>query len=337
MAVDPDRAFRHDLAMSGLFVRLKRFWDGQARLGKVLTIVVAVVIVYAAIGAISNVGDEPNGESSDAIPLLSRNGKWTAFTSDDGIHVGRLGAVARRITDPGKGTDDYPEWSPDGLRIVFARFGGEWSDPQMLYVVNRDGSGLRRLTKGDDTDPSWSPDGKTIAFNHKHVALVSLDENVYAIDVNGTGKRLLLGNAREPAWSPDGSKIAFVRQDGRGLLGGAIAILDLKTKRIEQVVPSKRYAGAPAWSPDGRQIAFEESSHVPSDEPYGFGIPEIYVVNVDGTGLRRLTKDREAYDWAPTWTPDGRIVFASDRGGPSQLYVMNGDGTGVRRFVIERK
>jgi Tol biopolymer transport system component len=55
---------------------------------------------------------------------------------------------------------------------------------------------------------------------------------------------------------------------------------------------------------------------------------------VDGTGLRRLTKNRKADDFAPTWTPDGRIVFHSNRGG---LYVMNRDGTGVRRFVVERK
>ena len=91
------------------------------------------------------------------------------------------------------------------------------------------------------------------------------------------------------------------------------------------MVPSKLEPGGPAWSRDGRQIAFVESSHARS---------EIYVVKVDGTGLRRLTKNRKADDFAPTWTPDGRIVFHSNRGG---LYVMNRDGTGVRRFVVERK
>ena len=59
---------------------------------------------------------------------------------------------------------------------------------------------------------------------------------------------------------------------------------------------------------------------------------EIYVVNADGTGLRRLTRNTEP-DSSPTWTPDGRIVFARDRaGGVEELYVMNRDGRGVRRF-----
>jgi TolB protein len=169
-------------------------------------------------------------------------------------------------------------------------------------------------------------------FNHGHAQDdLSLDENVYAIDVNGTGKRLLLGNAQEPAWSPDGSKIAFVRG-----LGDAIAVFDLKSKSSRRVIRSKSYAAAPAFSRDGTRLAFED---VPEDArvdiPYSICCSEIYVVNLDGTGLRRLTRNKEV-DWGPTWTPDGRIVFHSDRGGPERLYVMNGDGSGVRRFVNQR-
>lgn len=54
---------------------------------------------------------------------------------------------------------------------------------------------------------------------------------------------------------------------------------------------------------------------------------EIYVVNADGSGLRRLT-DNRVFDSDPQWSSDGRrIAFTSERDGNSEVYVMNADGT----------
>ena len=61
------------------------------------------------------------------------------------------------------------------------------------------------------------------------------------------------------------------------------------------------------------------------------GNSEIYVMNVDGTGLLRLTNDA-GRDADPAWSPDGkRIAFASDRAGSSDIYVMNADGSNLVR------
>jgi TolB protein len=69
--------------------------------------------------------------------------------------------------------DGDPAWSPDGRRLAFVRVRGGRSD---IYVVNRDGSGLRRLahaitfrpmpgsSSGFAANPAWSPDGQKIAF-----------------------------------------------------------------------------------------------------------------------------------------------------------------------------
>jgi dipeptidyl aminopeptidase/acylaminoacyl peptidase len=73
-----------------------------------------------------------------------------------------------------------------------------------------------------------------------------------------------------------------------------------------------------AWSPDGKEIAFASSRD---------GNREIYVMQADGSNLRRLTWDA-AWDAYPAWAPDGkRIVFVSYRDGNANLYVMNADGS----------
>jgi len=76
--------------------------------------------------------------------------------------------------------------------------------------------------------------------------------------------------------------------------------------------------GHPTLSPDGRRVAFA------SDRA---GSADIWVVGIDGTGLRRLT-DHPAEDSWPSWSPDGtRIAFASTRDDPAgDLWVMPAAG-----------
>ncbi|HAT49238.1 MAG: Tol-Pal system protein TolB [Nitrospirae bacterium] len=84
---------------------------------------------------------------------------------------------------------------------------------------------------------------------------------------------------------------------------------------------------APAWSPNGRSMAVTLSMD---------GNSEIYLRDIDGGGLRRLTEN-SAIDTSPSFSPDGsQIVFNSDRGGSPQIYVMDAaDGGNVRRLTFE--
>ena len=80
----------------------------------------------------------------------------------------------------------------------------------------------------------------------------------------------------------------------------------------------------PAWRPDGKALVFE--STLP-------GVYSIYTINLDGTGLTRLTPDSANNEQAH-YSPNGaRIVFSSDRAGHTDLYLMDADGSGVKRLT----
>ncbi len=82
-----------------------------------------------------------------------------------------------------------------------------------LYVVNVDGSGLRRLA-GGVIDPDVSPDGRQVAFTRWDGAEFG---TLYTINLDGSSERALIGESRQaksPTWSPDGREIVFSFQKG---------------------------------------------------------------------------------------------------------------------------
>ena len=95
--------------------------------------------------------------------------------------------------------------------------------------------------------------------------------------------------------------------------------------RVQHDPPAQRVVSSetPSWSPDGKRLAFSAGPALQH---------QIYVIDVDGGGARRLTSG-EQNRW-PAWSPDGRsIVFMSDRDGQGELYVMNVDGSSQRRLT----
>jgi Tol biopolymer transport system component len=72
---------------------------------------------------------------------------------------------------------------------------------------------------------------------------------------------------------------------------------------------------------------------VASKRPPSNGNGEIYVINANGSGLRRLTRNA-ATDDAPAWSPDGRkIAFMREPDGDGEIYLINADGSGQRRLT----
>jgi len=130
-----------------------------------------------------------------------------------------------------------------------------------------------------------------------------------------------------PVWSPDGTKIAFI--SNRNYLF-SLYVMNADGSNDRLVTDKVLEIAEPAWSPDGGKIAFSAGSGV----SVGFSKPsgDIYVINVDGSGLAQLTRD-SGFNGSASWSPDGKqIAFVSDRDGDSKarIWVMNADGSNQR-------
>ena len=226
-------------------------------------------------------------------------------------------SLGASLAVPGRSEAAFPG---DNGRIAFTR-------PDAIWVVNADGTRERRLpdTAGS-ADPAWSPDGHRVAFTRNPSGAPD-DLDIWVMDADGSHQMRLTidpGADAEPAWSGDGQWIAFVRDSGDIWVRKADGT-GIETNLTNAEVGS---IGRPAWSPDGSEIAF---AGVRDGDG---GAPQIYVMNADGTGRRRLTDPVTSsfqFNTDPDWSPDGRqIAFVSGRDSVlsrnPEIYVMDADG-----------
>jgi WD40 repeat protein len=242
-------------------------------------------------------------EAVDTGAAWSPDGSRIAFVGgfdeeDISIYVMRAdGTDVRRVTDGGSladGEDLGPSWSPDGMRIAFAR-GGD------IFTVNADGTSLVRLTEGPvvEYEPAWSPEGSRIAFEGYDLASGGQPPSsvrLYVMNADGTNiTEVGPKNVQGPAWSPDGTEIAYVDTESGSIM--AVRPDGTEPRRILNVAPivgGVHLVYDVAWSPDGTKLAFMAG---PDSED-----THIYVVNRDGSDVRRLTND-QAPDYSPAWQP----------------------------------
>ena len=239
-----------------------------------------------------------------------------------------------------------PRWSHDRMKIAFHLRTGRAID---VYTMNADGTAARKLTQSDGSaqyrNPAWSPDGSRLALECR------LEEvwEICLINSDGSGLQRLTPHrpdargSQGPDWSPDGKWIAFhsnrdAKLDGAPAFSGTdIYVMDAQgsnVRRLTETLPG-HLTQNPAWSADGKLIAFgstRDGASMISDW-------ELYVMNADGSGIRRLTHDKKPLGH-PRWSPDGEfLVFHSNRDGMEgkasevELYVISADGRNLRRIT----
>jgi hypothetical protein len=222
------------------------------------------------------------------------------------------------------GPADSPSWDPGGTMVsIFGEEGLRFGTG--LYIVAADGSMLGRKYTSDPNIryTQWSPDGTRVAYDSqrgggsRQIFVCDLSQEADTCESWGP-------QGEFPAWNPQSDKIVYRNCDeGRCSLGiinisGSSWDHGSKTR-----IPNTGDDFFPAWSPDGSQVAFTRKL---SEDNY-----DVFVVGVDGSDLKQLTDD-PALDVLPAWTPDGRILFRSARGGGWGIYIMNRDGSGQEKI-----
>jgi eukaryotic-like serine/threonine-protein kinase len=209
-----------------------------------------------------------------------------------------------------------PHLSPDDEWLTFDSQRGKQDD---LFVVKRDGTGLRQLTDDlhKDRQPRWSPDGKRIAFSSDR----SGKWEIWMINSDGSGLKQLTyasGVVVTPQWSPDGTRIAYRNS------GGSPSIIEVEkpwTQQSPQVLPpmSDLIDWSPwSWSPDGRKLAGTKLRA---------GVPDgILVYSLETQHYEKLTD----FGGLPIWLSDGRRLLFMNQG---KLYLIDSQSKKVRELL----
>jgi Tol biopolymer transport system component len=239
--------------------------------------------------------------------------------------------------------------------IVFAN---AWRELQ-LVTIRPDGSGIALLSRRGGIDPHWSPDGTRL--------IVSVSDHLYVMDARKDAtRREVAPVGYDPSWTPDGRSIVYTAVDkqGEAMMFTVRADGTQRRRLFRFGLPSINDA---ELSPTGRWLVLIAPEELPAYELH------LYVVGINGRGLRRIVNGSDDELQDATWSPDGtriayvqcpNVVVIPAAGGPATtvatvdgychrtqvrwspdgkriayagavgLQIVNADGTGNRRTVM---
>lgn len=294
--------------------------------------------------------DGDNGEayfSWDGKKLIFQSNR-TGYACDK-IWIMNIDGSDKRMVSPNHGAHTCSFFFPDG-RIMYASTshlpsacppkpetpkGARYTwplYPYNIFTANPDGSDLKRITDNPayDAEPVVSSDGKQIVFGSKREG----NFDVYIMNADGTHVRRLtnrMGYNGGPWFSPDNKKIVWRAwypetdaekaqwldcMEKNYILAFQLDlwIMDADGSNKRMILHNGATNFAPSWHIDGKRIIFASNMDDwhRDIKQYGHNF-ELYLINIDGSGLERITYNN-VFDSFPMFSPDGKkLVWASNR------------------------
>ena len=269
----------------------------------------------------------------------------------------------RQITFGGNNAESY--FSADGTRLIFQRqeVVGEGCDQQ--YIMNIDGSGMRRVSNGLGRTTCgyfFDKDRRILyssSFKHDSACPAPPDHSqgyvwplghleIYTANVDGSDLLPLTDNGAynaEATVSPDGSRIIFTSSRDGDI---DLYVMDIDGSNVRLLTDRVGYDGGAFYSPDGASIVWRAAYPVTAQDSADYlsllaqrlvrpARTEVWMANADGSEPRQVTALGGA-NFAPFFHPDGqRIIFSSNyenpRSGAFDLYLIHRDGSGLEKVT----
>jgi Tol biopolymer transport system component len=223
------------------------------------------------------------------------------------------GALPRRLFPQGPALIVFPDWSPDGRRLLVSA--GPDLNHLDVVLVEVDGSGTQVLLadSANHRCPTWAPDGKRFVVS----ANTSQQSALVEVSIHGETTKVLVASDSTildcPQWSPDGRSILYtvghggleyLPRPGHEILID-LHILDLATGASRAITSGPGMNNYGRWARDSRWIVFQSDRHA---SPFTDTLAlahfldslDIYVIREDGSGLRRMTTNTY-FDAHPSW------------------------------------
>ncbi|MFM7037928.1 MAG: M28 family peptidase [Planctomycetaceae bacterium] len=238
----------------------------------------------------------------------------------------RLISRVRQLTYEGRRAGES-YFSADGRWMIFQSEREPGNPFFQIYLMDLDTGDTQRISPGTGkTTCAWiHPDGTKVLYASTQDDPDAQKEQADEIAMRSSGKE------RRYAWDYD--EYYDIYQ------------YDLNSKACQPLTRERGYDAEGSWSPDGRLIAFASNRSAYSEtlndaQKKAFELDpawanEIYIMNADGSNVRRLTNS-PGYDGGPFFSPDGKRIcwrrFA-ENGATAEIMTMNIDGSNEQQLT----